>query len=915
MKNKPTIFLYFGALVLFIVVILVLRYVGIRRELESRQSGAEGLAALDESALSTSSNYVDNTATTFFTLTAANNDLGLYTVGGDSSEDMVQFLAREPLYVSKKLIPDSPANFLLTGRLDDRQAGFLNAAGTPVDATHYYFQQKRCNNVPVFGASLGIHVGASNNIYHISGAMIKTDATCTATINQTRAHEIALDALKKVDPKSISLSVRQSEPAILNLQLVGVSDDVTNYFTQRVTACNENDLCKIYFVDLKTGRIVHDFQITSDLVNRKVTADTGASRTEGQPAVGDQAVNNAYDFLGSIYSYYSTTHNRDSIDGAGGQIWTHIASCAGPNAFWNGQRITLVCPSLATKDIIAHELQHGVTEYAVQRGVSIRYWYESGALNESLSDIFGYANDPDDWTMGEGSGIGVIRDLSNPPAKGHPDREFSAKYYCRTCTDGKSCDNGGVHINSGVLNKAFYLMVTGGAFPNTTDNIGQCQISGIGKEKAHLIIYRALITYLKGKTTANYADMYTAVNQACADLYNGATSAECINVKSAMQAVQMDQQKVGCSQGPKCPGTCAKAEVKVTCDGASGPQVTPSPSVTSSPNQNPTPSIGPSSAPTNQPTAVPTVTPPISYQQTAPLKSLISLPNFQNGQVKTEYDGKLFKLTADLTSSVSLVPASNELPMRGELIGPDTVKTGLFVLDDNGAMINRFSSPKDMRQYTAYQVSINGSETDNGKDLPILLADLSPQTTPNPQESQKVSLDMTIRLQGISKKPKYADAMFVKVGITGGKLKQPTYLKVPFFADDDGLWRGRITTGVAEGDYCLLIKPPRHTQRKFCDNNASESSPGEYKGDVSNITLNKGVNLLDFRNVIQLAGDLPLPEQDGVVNSRDILKIRKSLQSNKIDDILAADVNNDGVINASDDALVIFTLGVRTDQN
>ena len=115
-------------------------------------------------------------------------------------------------------------------------------------------------------------------------------------------------------------------------------------------------------------------------------------------------------------------------------------------------------------DVVAHELTHGVTQYES----NLFYYYQSGAINESFSDVWGEYYDQANglgndsagikWQIGEDiSGLGAIRNMSNPPSFGDPDRMSSANYY-----EGKD-DSGGVHHNSGINNKAVYLMVDGGS--------------------------------------------------------------------------------------------------------------------------------------------------------------------------------------------------------------------------------------------------------------------------------------------------------------------------------------------------------------------------------------------------------------------------------------------------------------------
>ena len=153
------------------------------------------------------------------------------------------------------------------------------------------------------------------------------------------------------------------------------------------------------------------------------------------------------------------------------------------NASWN---------PLVSLDIVGHEVSHGVTEYSA----GLVYSYESGALNESFSDIFGeaienFATGSNDWLMGEDIGVNpgsALRSMADPPIKGDPDT------YLGTNWRFDSADNGGVHTNSGVQNKWFYLMAVGEAGVN--DNGQSYNVTGIGIDDAEAIAYRNLTVYL-----------------------------------------------------------------------------------------------------------------------------------------------------------------------------------------------------------------------------------------------------------------------------------------------------------------------------------------------------------------------------------------------------------------------------------
>lgn len=199
-------------------------------------------------------------------------------------------------------------------------------------------------------------------------------------------------------------------------------------------------------------------------------------RREGDAPTGDLAADEAYDGFGATWTLFHDVYSRDSIDGAGLQLAGTVHFGKGyDNAFWNGERMVfgdgdgeIFGRFTASLEVIGHELTHGVTE----RTAALVYQGQPGALNEHISDVFGVlvkqhqlgqSADAADWLIGaelllpgvEGVAIrsmiapGTAYDdprLGKDPQPDHMDRFV-------TTTD----DNGGVHINSGIPNRAFAL--------------------------------------------------------------------------------------------------------------------------------------------------------------------------------------------------------------------------------------------------------------------------------------------------------------------------------------------------------------------------------------------------------------------------------------------------------------------------
>ncbi|WP_030233626.1 M4 family metallopeptidase [Streptomyces sp. NRRL S-350] len=220
------------------------------------------------------------------------------------------------------------------------------------------------------------------------------------------------------------------------------------------------------------NRVVHDAGHGQRLPGRTV-------RTEGQAAGPDASVNHAYDGLGATFALYADAFGRHSIDDHDLRLDASVHYGRNyDNAFWNGHQMVfgdgdgeIFGDFTACIDVIGHELTHGVTQFTA----GLDYQDQPGALNESVSDVFGslvkqYALHQDaadaDWLIGAGllapgvQGV-ALRSMKAPgtayddPRLGKDPQPAHMRDYVRT-----SDDNGGVHINSGIPNHAFYLLAT-----------------------------------------------------------------------------------------------------------------------------------------------------------------------------------------------------------------------------------------------------------------------------------------------------------------------------------------------------------------------------------------------------------------------------------------------------------------------
>jgi Zn-dependent metalloprotease len=294
-------------------------------------------------------------------------------------------------------------------------------------------------------------------------------------------------------------------------------------------------------------------------------------RKEGDGPNPDVAVNEAYDGSGVTYDLYNDVYQRNSIDGSGMRLDSTVHYRVGyDNAFWDGEQMVYgdgdenlpVSERLFNRftiamDVIGHELTHGVTQFEAK----LTYSQQPGALNESMSDVFGslvkqyhlqQAATDADWLIGQGlltenvKGV-ALRSMKAPgtayddPVLGKDPQPAHMKDYVNTLSD-----NGGVHINSGIPNHAFYVVAT--------------ELSGNAWERAGKIWY----VTLKDKLTANsnFQNCADLTYQAAGELF-GAGSVE-------QQAVQKGWSEVGLTVGgggtpppPTDGGGCLEAVLRL----------------------------------------------------------------------------------------------------------------------------------------------------------------------------------------------------------------------------------------------------------------------------------------------------------------------------------------------------------------
>ncbi|HEY1306713.1 MAG TPA: M4 family metallopeptidase [Vicinamibacterales bacterium] len=429
----------------------------------------------------------------------------------------------------------------------------LERAETTDDRRAIVRFQQMAGGLPVFGGEIIVHLDPNRNVMATIGKVLPQARTGTvAAVTSADAARFALEATARVHGvQSQDLVAASPQLWVFNAALIGPGLNVPRLvWRTEVTPRTLSPIRELVLIDAALGSVALQFnQIDTALQRSTYTANNTTSLpgtlvcSESDPgcAAGDAHAAAAHIHAGDTYNFYKVYHGRDGIDGAGGAIKSTVHYSSGYlNAFWNGTQMVYgdAAGFPLADDVVGHELTHGVT----QNTSNLFYYYQSGAINESLSDMWGEFVDQTNghgtdtpgvkWLLGEDvTGLGAIRNMSDPPAFADPDRMTSPNYFTF------SSDNGGVHTNSGINNKAAFLMVDGGTFNGQT-------ITGLGIYKTAKIYYEAQTHLLT--SSADYGDLFNALFQACNNLVGTADifSDDCQQVRKATLAVEMNLQPV-----------------------------------------------------------------------------------------------------------------------------------------------------------------------------------------------------------------------------------------------------------------------------------------------------------------------------------------------------------------------------------
>lgn len=428
-----------------------------------------------------------------------------------------------------------------------------------------YFQ-----GIPVYDGNLKFHFNGKNQLSSINGNTISNIKVNTkATITPAEAGVIARDLVMKqnLTRSQSPLKTKKNNLLIFPKNLVQ-GGQVVPYLAYEVEVTNENEVREFLFINAHTGELVEQFTGIHPIDRKLYETNTSTNNLrwkEGDPLPGSLDIWQRNEVITSehVYNFFKNAFNYVSYNSNDASMITinNNPNINCPNANWNGITANY-CTGTAADDVVAHEWGHAYTEYTS----GLIYQYQSGALNESYSDVWGESidllNNYEDqgenldirtsiacsgtqrWKMGEkASAFGApIRDMWNPKCNNDPASTIDTSYYCGTL------DSGGVHSNSGVPNHLYALLVDGGTFNGYT-------INSIGFVKAAHLWWRAQKNYLT--PTSDFAIFADALEASANDLIginlqglsttaNPAglsgqiwTAADVVNLQNAILSVQL----------------------------------------------------------------------------------------------------------------------------------------------------------------------------------------------------------------------------------------------------------------------------------------------------------------------------------------------------------------------------------------
>ncbi|HVK26788.1 MAG TPA: M4 family metallopeptidase [Nocardioides sp.] len=438
--------------------------------------------------------------------------------------------------------------------------------------------QQEVDGLPVLGGDVVVTLDRDHDLASLDAHLSETATVEAATVPEDAARTTALATVGRMRVKGATaqgLGRWVLDPD--TIPVVGLTGARTAW---RFEVRAGDDVRRMVLVDDRSGVVVLDVDLIQDAdrvvcdqksvkVADPAVCTSNYARTELSGPKGVADVDAAFDNAGLVSEFYDefgTPAMQDLTNligydaGTGKKLAATVRvcitgeTCPYDNAFWNGEAMFYGANYPKADDIVGHEMTHGV----IERIPGLIYFDQSGAINESLADIIGEIIDHRNTAAGDddaafllGENVGAFRSAANPPLHAQPDRMTSTRWYA-----GQE-DSGGVHTNSGVGNKAFYLISQGGTFNGQTITGIDAGDPGLAKSAR---LWTQVITTIPA--FAEYDDLATVLEQSCTTMQGSAlTAADCTAVHQAVLATEMTTRPAGepvRDAARTCPGTTVK---------------------------------------------------------------------------------------------------------------------------------------------------------------------------------------------------------------------------------------------------------------------------------------------------------------------------------------------------------------------
>ncbi|HDR8072419.1 TPA: peptidase M4 family protein [Bacillus cereus] len=438
--------------------------------------------------------------------------------------------------------------------------------------------QQVYNGIPVHGSTQVAHINDKGILTVLSGTVVPELDKNLPELNKKKSPEEAI----VIAEKDLNFKPQYEQKPTSKLVIYTNGNETKYAYAVQLNFLYPHPGNYFYFIEVATGQILSKYNSIDEMTSQQGTAITGIGKgvledykyinmyssdhsnfklqdtIRGKGIFTYDAKNqwvfpnevwsglnrvldskydapavDAHYYSGIVYDFYKGYFNRNSFDDKGGSIHSivHYGSNYN-NALWSGSKLVYgdgdgrhAISYSGAIDVVGHEFTHAVTQYSS----GLIYQNESGALNESISDLFGtlvefYQYKSPDYEIGEDVYTpdipnDAMRSMSDPKKYNQPDH-YSNRYT-------GTADNGGVHINSGIINKSMHLLAEGGTHGGIT-------VPGISLFKVGQIYYRANSVYFTRSTTFSQAKI--ALVQAAADLF-GQNSTEVDAVQKSFNAV------------------------------------------------------------------------------------------------------------------------------------------------------------------------------------------------------------------------------------------------------------------------------------------------------------------------------------------------------------------------------------------